>query len=336
MFSDVDIFMCDFLKLCELNLLIQIGFLKPALFLVLFCWPPLGHFLRAGVFHLQPTGLVTIKGPWAKIAVIVVGNGHRRQHALGPLPGYWGNQSLRESPVPGLSEWHVPEETSKACVPFLLPPLPLSPGHIPVPATPLCGGCFHYRWGDPKEGGWKWEPHHQETWSPGGFSSSLEAPQPLGAVGVVSLQEDPPGSGDCGPVQRGTGTPHPWGMAHWLAYPPQLLQPQDSPSMGPKPAQASGMWQQPRSLRPEGRRESAFSFCTLYWCRVTYNVVGCVCFCFRCTCPFLGFSSHVVYYTVLNRSPYSIVGSSWLFYKESYMYVHLHLLISSAHQFPFW
>ena len=119
----------------------------------------------------------------------------------------------------------MPEETSKACVTFLLPPLPLSPGHIPVPATPLCGGCFHYRWGDPKEGGWKWEPHHQETWSPGGFSSSLEAPQPLGAVGVVSLQEDLPGSGGCGPVHRGTGLPGPWGRAHWLAHPFQLPQP---------------------------------------------------------------------------------------------------------------
>ena len=59
-------------------------------------------------------------------------------------------------------EWHVPEETPKAYVPFLLPPLPLSFGDIPVPATPLCGGCFHYRWGDPKEGGWSWEPQQLE------------------------------------------------------------------------------------------------------------------------------------------------------------------------------
>ena len=115
--------------------------------------------------------------------------------------------------------------------------------------------CFHHRWGDPKEGSWRREPCHLETWSPGGFqsSSSPEAPRPLGAVGVVSLQEDPPGSGGCGPVQRGTGLPGPWGRAHWLAHPPNLPQPQDSPSKGPK---ASGMWQQTRSLRPEGKRVS--------------------------------------------------------------------------------
>ena len=27
-------------------------------------------------------------------------------------------------------------------------------------------GAFIHRWGDPKEGGWRWEPHQQETWSP--------------------------------------------------------------------------------------------------------------------------------------------------------------------------
>ena len=72
-------------------------------------------------------------------------------------------------------------------------------------------------------------------------SSSSEPPHPFSSVGVVSLQEDLLGSGDCGWVQRGTGTPHLWGMAHWLAYPPHLPQSQDSPSKGPKPAQASGM-----------------------------------------------------------------------------------------------
>ena len=87
-------------------------------------------------------------------------------------------------------------------------------------------------------------------------SSSPVAPHPLGAVGVVSLQEDLPGSGCCGPLHRGTGLPGPWGRAHWLAHPPQLPQSQDRPSKEPKPAQASGIWQQPRSLRPEGNRVS--------------------------------------------------------------------------------
>ena len=44
-------------------------------------------------------------------------------------------------------KWNVPEEIPKACVQFLLPSLSLSPGHIPIPATLLCGGYFNHRWG---------------------------------------------------------------------------------------------------------------------------------------------------------------------------------------------
>ena len=43
--------------------------------------------------------------------------------SLCPTP-YWGNQSLGESPVPGLSGWKVPEATLKACVPFFFLPYP--------------------------------------------------------------------------------------------------------------------------------------------------------------------------------------------------------------------
>ena len=31
--------------------------------------------------------------------------------------------------------WNMPEETPRACIPFLLPSLPLSPGNIPDPVT---------------------------------------------------------------------------------------------------------------------------------------------------------------------------------------------------------
>ena len=48
-------------------------------------------------------------------------------------------------------------------------------------------------------------------------------------------------SGACGLMQRGAGSPGPCGRARWLAHPPQLRQPHDSPSLGTKPAQASGM-----------------------------------------------------------------------------------------------
>ena len=63
----------------------------------------------------------------------------------------------------------------------------------------------------------------------------------------------PPGTWGCGPMHK-TGSPGPWGRAHWLAHPPQLRQPRDSPSLGNKSAWASGMCQGPRSPKPEGNR----------------------------------------------------------------------------------
>ena len=119
-------------------------------------------------------------------------------------------------------------------------------------------GAFIHRWGDPKESAWRWEPQHQETWSLGGFSKLF---QPRGSTSFGCSRHSftaggPPGSGGCGPVQRGAGTPGPRGRAHWLVHPPQLHQPHDSPSLGTKSAQASGMCQQPRSPWPEGNTVS--------------------------------------------------------------------------------
>ena len=130
------------------------------------------------------------------------------RHAMMPSPAYWGSQSLGESPVPGLSEGKVPGETPKACDPFILP--------SPIPWTnPSCfnthsvEGGFIHRWGDPKEGGWRWEPQHQETWSPRGFSKLF---QPRGPTSFRCSRRSftaggPPGSGGCGPLPRGAGTP---------------------------------------------------------------------------------------------------------------------------------
>ena len=120
--------------------------------------------------------------------------------------------------------------------------LTLSPGHIPIIATPvevafIIGGVRLRR----EAGGGN--PITWKCGAQGAFqsSSSPEAPHPLGAVGVVLVQGDPPGSGGCGLQQKGTGSPGPWGRDHWLARPPQLRQPCDSPSLGNQPAQASGM-----------------------------------------------------------------------------------------------
>ena len=106
---------------------------------------------------------------------------------------------------------------------FLLYPYPLAKSQFLKHHS--VESAFIHRWGDPKEGGWRWEPHHQEKGSPRGFSK-LFTPSFIA-------------SGGGGPKQRGLGSPGPW--AHWLAHPPQLRQPRDSPSLGTKPAQASGM-----------------------------------------------------------------------------------------------
>ena len=111
-----------------------------------------------------------------------------------------------------------------------------------------------------KEAGGR-NPNTRRHGAHGAFQSSPspEVAHPLDAVGVVPLQEDVPASRGCGLMQRGKGSPGPWGRAHWLAHPPQLRQPRDSPSLGTKPAQASGMCQQPRAPRPEGNRVNILS-----------------------------------------------------------------------------
>ena len=175
--------------------------------------------------------------------------------------GHWGHQSLRERPVPGLSEGKVPAETPKACVPFLLPPHPLDKSQFLQPHS--VEGAFIHRWGDPKEGAGGGNPTTRRHGAHRAFqsSSSPEPPHPLGAVGVVSLQEDLLGSGGCGPKQRGAGMPGPRGRAHWLAHPPQLRQPRDSPSLGTRSAQASGGCDSSPGHRGLRGTELAFTLC---------------------------------------------------------------------------
>ena len=114
------------------------------------------------------------------------------QHVFTPSPAYWGNQSLRERPVPGLSERKVPGETPRPVShSFFLPP---SPGQIPVPLTPTLWRVLSSIDGVTvkKEAGGG-NPNTRRHGAHGAFqsSSSPEAPHPAGAVGMVSLQEDP-------------------------------------------------------------------------------------------------------------------------------------------------
>ena len=225
---------------------------------------------------MQLAGLVPVsKG----FQVVVVGIGHKAASCVyAPALVTGGTGALGKVLFLDCQlEWNVPEETPKACVPFRPPSLPLCPGHIPVPATPLCGGCCHHRWGDPKEGSWRWAPQHLETWSPGSFPA--RAPHPLGAGGVVSVQGGPAWIWRLWAGAEGSRPPGSRGRARWLAPPPHPPQPRQS-AHGTQAARASGTWWQPRSPRPEGNGVSTlflyFVFCV--GVDVTYSVVECVCF----------------------------------------------------------
>ena len=69
--------------------------------------------------------------------------------------------------------------------------------------------------GDPEEGGWRWGPRQQETGSPGDFAKLFQARDSAILWGTRPgfAAGGPPGSGDCGLVQRGTGSPGPWRVA---------------------------------------------------------------------------------------------------------------------------
>ena len=94
----------------------------------------------------------------------------RQQHFFLPNSGSLGsNHSLRESCswiVNSRGMWQKRQPRLGLLTSSLFPS---TPGHIPVPTVPVEGAVI-CRWGDPKEGGWSWEPHPEERWSPGARS----------------------------------------------------------------------------------------------------------------------------------------------------------------------
>ena len=62
-----------------------------------------------------------------------------------------------------------------------------------------------------------------------------------------------------------TGSPGPWGRAHWLAHPPQLRQPRDSPSLETSLPRLQGCDSSPGHQGLRGI-EMTFILCNLYWC----------------------------------------------------------------------
>ena len=137
--------------------------------------------------------------------VVVTGNDHKVAAFLHARSGYLGNQSLRANPVSGLSMRIHPGDLPD---PGIEPASPMSPaladGFFTTSATwealrlvspyffPLtlhppgdpndCNTTLQRdlssQWGDPKEGGWRWEPHHQETRGPGHFAKLFQPRDP--------------------------------------------------------------------------------------------------------------------------------------------------------------
>ena len=141
---------------------------------------------------------------------------------------------------------------------------------------------------------------------PGGLPDALPAgpPRPLGAAGVVSVQEDPPGSGGCEPGQRGAGPQaHGAGLIGWHHLPTP-----SAPTVHPRTqaVQASGTWRQPRSPRPEGNSQHSFSvFSVLYWCRCDLQCCRvCLLFCSRCTAAWFThvYRVHVLFWVLFSYS----------------------------------
>ncbi len=124
------------------------------------------------LFIHSPSGLAIIQSPSAVFSTLLLQEtATRRQHFFMPNSGYSGKPSLKESPVPGSSVWvECARRNTERLVSHCFLSLALQP-----PDKSQClgnrsdDGAVVHRWGDSMEGGWRREPHPQETWTPGDF-----------------------------------------------------------------------------------------------------------------------------------------------------------------------
>ena len=161
----------------------------------------------------------------------------RWQHVFMPNSVYWGNQSLGEIAAPGLS---VRAESAKrntqglCSIPssFLTPVPWTHPSYCNTTLGRVLSSIGGVTLRKEAGGGHPNTRRH-------GAHVFLKLFHPRGSTSFGFNRYSFTASGACGLMQRGAGSPGPW--ARWLAHPPQLRQPRDSPSLGTKPAQASGM-----------------------------------------------------------------------------------------------
>ena len=125
-------------------------------------------------------------------------------------------------------------------------------------------GAFIHRWGDPKEGAGGGNPTTRRHGALGAFqsSSSPEAPHPLGAVGVVPLQEDPLDLEVVGPCRGEQARQvHGAGLIAWHIL-PSSISPMTVHPWEPSLPRLQGCASSPGHQGPRGI-ESAFSSCDL-------------------------------------------------------------------------
>ena len=156
----------------ESNLPLEIRFLQFCLVFKSFSITYPKAFFE-GRCPLQPCRPCELQCPWALVFKLLFQEmAIRGQDFFKPYSGYWGNLSLRESPLPDWTlEWPVPVQKPQGLclIPYL--PYPSSPDKYQAVQNWLLEGAVFPRWGDSKERGWRWEPHHQEMWRVGDFSS---------------------------------------------------------------------------------------------------------------------------------------------------------------------
>ena len=194
------------------------GFLNACSVFNVFLRPSPRAFLEGRCVSLTPAGLVPVsKG----FKAAVVGIGRKAAACVHASTLLTGDQSLSASPAPGLP---VPVEHARRNTEgsFRLPPLPQCPGPIPVPATPLCGGCCHHRRGDPEEGSWRRHPGPSRRASRRAAASLGCSRCSFSARGPAWIWRLPAGA-------EGSRPPGPRGRAHWLAPPPTRLSPNSPP-----------------------------------------------------------------------------------------------------------
>ena len=131
--------------------------------------------MRTGVIS-NPTGLVTRKYPSAVVLKLLLWEtATRRQHFFMPNLDTWATGTLGKSCSWVVKEGVMCQKKGPRAVSHSFFPLTLYPTEKSQPQQNRCTeGAVVPGWGDSKEGGWRWEPHHQETWRPGDFSELLQ------------------------------------------------------------------------------------------------------------------------------------------------------------------